>query len=186
MTARLFYLMGASGAGKDSLMRFARARLAPSDRIVFAHRYITRPADAGGEEHVALSEPEFAGLERHGCFSMTWRSHGRHYGIGIEVCHWLDLGLDVVVNGSRGYLNDADTRFPGLLVPVLVQASREVLRQRLVQRGREDAADMTRRLERAQRLDASVRHPALIRIDNNDQLEDSGNRLLGVMRSRRQ
>ncbi len=51
MKARLIYVMGASGSGKDSLMRYAREKLAKHSNIVFAHRYITRPADAGGENH---------------------------------------------------------------------------------------------------------------------------------------
>ena len=48
MTARLFYLVGASGSGKDSLLGYARGKLAGAPDVLFAHRYITRPADAGG------------------------------------------------------------------------------------------------------------------------------------------
>ena len=48
--------------GPDSVLARARA-LIPSDLpVAFAHRYITRPADAGGENHVALSEVEFERL----------------------------------------------------------------------------------------------------------------------------
>jgi ribose 1,5-bisphosphokinase PhnN len=35
--------MGPSGAGKDSLMAYARARVSEDAPILFAHRYITRP-----------------------------------------------------------------------------------------------------------------------------------------------
>jgi ribose 1,5-bisphosphokinase len=45
--ARLFYVIGASGAGKDTLLRYARVRVGGSGGVVFAHRYITRPAAAG-------------------------------------------------------------------------------------------------------------------------------------------
>jgi ribose 1,5-bisphosphokinase len=54
---RLIYLVGASGAGKDSVLARMRALLQPTDRLVVAHRYITRASDAGGESHVALNEP---------------------------------------------------------------------------------------------------------------------------------
>ncbi len=55
--SRLLYLMGASGSGKDSLLDALRQHL-PTD-VAVAHRYITRPADAGAENHIALSETEF-------------------------------------------------------------------------------------------------------------------------------
>ncbi len=55
MHGRLFYVVGASGAGKDSLIEYARNALGSRDAVVFAHRYITRPPTARGENHVALS-----------------------------------------------------------------------------------------------------------------------------------
>ncbi|WP_245601050.1 nucleoside/nucleotide kinase family protein [Marinobacterium jannaschii] len=50
MTGTLFYLVGASGAGKDSLLEGVRQRLRPEHYCYVAHRYITRPAAAGGGE----------------------------------------------------------------------------------------------------------------------------------------
>ena len=44
--ARLVYLMGASGSGKDTLLRLARASLPDSDCIKVARRIITRPGSA--------------------------------------------------------------------------------------------------------------------------------------------
>ena len=98
---QLFYLLGASGAGKDSLIDYARQHVAPTDKILFAHRYITRDAHAGGENHIALSADEFHLRRAHGLFAMSWVSHGLAYGVGIEVTHWLDKGFHVIVNGSR-------------------------------------------------------------------------------------
>jgi ribose 1,5-bisphosphokinase len=49
MAGALVYVMGPSGAGKDSVLGRARAMLSTDLPIVFAHRYITRPADSGGE-----------------------------------------------------------------------------------------------------------------------------------------
>ena len=54
---RLIWLMGPSGAGKDSLLAALRQREHP--QLLVAHRYITRPASAGSENHIALSEKEF-------------------------------------------------------------------------------------------------------------------------------
>ncbi len=102
----LFYLMGPSGSGKDSLLRALRERLGPDDRIVIAHRYITREADAN-EASVALTPDEFRRRQALGCLALDWHSHGLHYGIGIEIEQWLARGLTVIVNGSREYLPQA-------------------------------------------------------------------------------
>ena len=46
--ARLIYLMGASGSGKDTLLRLLRAQLRADEPVIVAHRYITR--DSGASE----------------------------------------------------------------------------------------------------------------------------------------
>jgi ribose 1,5-bisphosphokinase len=101
MAAPLVYVMGPSGAGKDSVLARARFLLPPQAPIVFAHRYITRPAEAGGENHVALSAAEFTLRRDHGLFAYHWRAHGNEYGIGSEIQAWRRVGLTVVISGSR-------------------------------------------------------------------------------------
>lgn len=179
MGARLFYLVGASGSGKDSLLRHLREHLPAGSPVVCAHRYITRSARAGGENHVELSEREFETRLRHGCFAMHWQSHGFHYGIGTEVRAWMNAGLSVVMNGSRAYLDSAASQFDQL-VPVLLQVRPEILRQRLFMRSRESAEQIASRLQRAQ-AEAIIDHPALVRIDNNQQLEQAGAQLLRLV-----
>ena len=135
--ARLIWLIGPSGSGKDSLLNALRD--APPARLLIAHRYITRAADAGGENHVALSEAEFA----------RRAALGFHYGIGTEVESWLQRGQNVVVNGSRLHLAQAQARFGSQLLPLCLQVTPSVLAVRLRQRGREDDAAIARRLARA-------------------------------------
>jgi len=145
--ARLIWLTGPSGSGKDSLLDALRA--APPPRLLIAHRYITRAADAGGENHVALTEPEFEHRAALGLFAMSWEAHGFRYGIGCETEQWLLRGQNVVVNGSRLHLAQAQARFGSQLLPVCLQVSPAVLAARLRQRGREDEAEIARRLARA-------------------------------------
>ena len=57
MMGKLIWLMGPSGSGKDSLL--AELRLREQTQLLVAHRYITRDASAGSENHIALSEQEF-------------------------------------------------------------------------------------------------------------------------------
>jgi ribose 1,5-bisphosphokinase len=122
MAGTLIYLIGPSGSGKDTLINLVRQQLGQECDVCFAHRYISRPASAGGENHVALTEGEFLARQRAGLFAMSWASHGCHYGIGIEINQWLAKGLTVVLNGSRGYLDSALKDYPELR-PVLVDVA---------------------------------------------------------------
>lgn len=176
MTGRLVYLIGPSGAGKDSLIAYARA--AEPAGVVFAHRYITRPAGAGGENHVALSPAEFARRRAAGCFALSWTSHGLDYGLGREIDLWCAAGLAVVANGSRAALPAAAARFPDLL-PVLVTVDVARLAARLHQRERASDGALEARLARATSL--AVAHPALVRLDNNGPIERAGAAFLGLL-----
>ena len=152
MSPPLIYVMGPSGAGKDSVMSRARALLPPDAPVAFAHRYITRPAEAGGENHVALTRAEFALRRTHGLFAFHWEAHGNHYGIGREIHGWRKNGLSVVVSGSREhYLRlggiDDDTH------PVLITAPTECLAERLAARGRESQSAAAERLGRGEAYD---------------------------------
>lgn len=178
--AELFYVIGASGVGKDSLLGYVRRHLDADLPVAFAHRYITRPADAGAENHVALSEREFSCRLRHGCFAMHWSSHANRYAIGIEIDQWLANGVSVVVNGSRAYFEQATARYPQLL-PVLITAETACLRQRLVSRGREDADAIEARLRDAERLDSAVDNPRLQRVANDKELRYAGETLLQLI-----
>lgn len=178
MTARLIYVMGASGSGKDSLMRYARERLAGDKSIQFIHRYITRPAEAGGENHVALTAEEFEARRQANLFALCWRSHGLDYGIGVEIHQWLSNGVTVVVNGSREYLPEARTRYPKLL-PIWVEVNPEILRERLLSRGRETIDEIETRLMRHHKLHDCKRDGETVH--NDGMLATAGEQLISVI-----
>lgn len=178
----VFYVIGASGAGKDSLLRFAREQQPPGAPVAFAHRYITRPAHSAGENHVELSNDEFQTRLEHGCFAMHWESHGLRYGIGVEIRHWLQQGMHVVLNGSREYLDKAAADFSNL-VPVLIQVDASVLQERLSGRGRETPNQIKQRLRRHAQFERQVEHPGLVCIDNSSDLSAAGQQLLDLLTS---
>lgn len=182
----LFYVVGASGSGKDSLLRYGRERLAGDPGVVFAHRYITRPVELHGENHVALSEAEFDARLKAGLFAMHWDSHGLRYGIGREINLWLARGCNVVMNGSREYLPQARRRYPALHA-VMIVVSPEVPAARLRARGRETEDEIAGRLERARRFQRPDGHVDII--DNDGELSQAGERfaqLLAGSRASRQ
>ena len=79
----LFLVVGPSGAGKDTLLDAARARLAGDSRFFFPARTITRPTDAGNEAHNAVTDAEFSPLSAAGGFLLEWKAHNLSYGIPI-------------------------------------------------------------------------------------------------------
>lgn len=167
----LVYVMGPAGAGKDSVVRYARERLDGRYPIVFAHRYITRPRSKDIEDYIALSPGEFALRKRRGLFAFDWNAYGFHYGIGIEIRAWRAAGLTVAIDGSRAHFARHAARLSGV-IPVLVMVEEAELRRRLIRRGREGRAAIERRLRRARKF--APKHPSLVTIDNSGPLERAG------------
>ncbi len=178
MTSPLVYVMGPSGAGKDSVLEAARRRLPVDAPIAFAHRYITRPADAGGENHVALTPAEFARRRAHGLFAFHWQAHGNDYGIGCEIEAWRAAGLTVVVSGSREHYEKLAGTDPGLH-PVLITAPADTLKARLANRRREDAAAAAGRLARAEAYE--VTDSQLLTIVNDGALDAAADALVRAL-----
>ncbi|SAK96480.1 ATP-binding protein PhnN [Caballeronia calidae] len=172
-STKLIYVMGPSGAGKDSLLAFARARVGA--RVMFAHRYITREV-ADGENHISLSQGEFTSRLAHGLFAMHWDSYGMRYGIGIELEAWLARGMPAVVNGSRQHAATVLKHYPDARF-IHIDAALPVLAARLARRGREDAAQIEARLARrpAFKLPSRAR---VVKIDNSGVLADAGTQLI--------
>ncbi|AVD91648.1 MULTISPECIES: phosphonate metabolism protein/1,5-bisphosphokinase (PRPP-forming) PhnN [Pseudomonas] len=167
-TGRLIFLVGPSGSGKDSLIDASREQLAAAG-VEIARRVITRSAEAKGEAAQGVTPEQFDTLRAQGAFAMHWRANGLDYGIPRQVDQWLAAGRAVLVNGSRAYLPEARQRYPDLLA-VLVEVKPEVLRQRLLARGRESAEEVEQRLARSARLQAAA-DPSVHVLDNSSTLE---------------
>ena len=145
-SGNFFFVVGPSGAGKDSLIDGARQQLDPA-QFIFATRTITRPADSGGEAHQACTQSEFTLLQQQGKFLITWQAHNLSYGLPSALLEALGTGQHVIANGSRAMVAHLSARVPNLVV-VEIGAPAGILAQRLAQRGRESADDVAKRLAR--------------------------------------
>lgn len=179
-SGRLFYIMGASGAGKDTLLQGCREHAGKDLRPLVAHRYITRKPDGGTERHVWLSAAEFEQRVAMNAFAMHWSANGLRYGIGREIDHWLAEGGQVLVNGSRGYLDQARSRYGSTLIPVLIRVDPDQLQRRLILRGRECPEDIEARIRRARVLEQQLPADCLV-VGNNGRAEEAISRLLTVI-----
>ncbi|MFT8245243.1 phosphonate metabolism protein/1,5-bisphosphokinase (PRPP-forming) PhnN [Roseomonas sp. BN140053] len=173
----LVAVVGPSGAGKDTLLSAARDALAGDPRFLFLRRCITRPAEAGGEEHQPLSREAFLAAREAGQFALWWEAHGLFYGIPRAMEAELAAGRVTVANLSRRVLAEAATRLP--LHVLDITAPPDLLAARLRGRGREDAADIARRLAREAPLPAGL---PVTRVLNNGSPAEGAARVLAALR----
>lgn len=170
----LVAIVGPSGAGKDTLLDAARKRLDGDVRFVFPRRVITRPGDAGGEDHRPVTIEQFETMRTAGGFALTWEAHGLCYGLPASILDDIAAGRCVVANVSREALGKA-REIVGRLAIVVITAPPALLESRLRKRGREGTVDIAERLARASALpavDASV-----LTIVNDGTPEAGGERL---------
>ncbi|MFJ4430008.1 phosphonate metabolism protein/1,5-bisphosphokinase (PRPP-forming) PhnN [Pseudomonas sp. NPDC089395] len=178
-SGRLIFLIGPSGSGKDSLIEQSREPLAAAG-VEIARRVITRSAEAKGEAAHGVTPERFEAMRAAGEFAMHWRANGLEYGIPAQVDQWLAQGHSVLVNGSRAYLPQARLRYPDLLAVCLV-VKPEVLRERLLARGRETLQEIDERLARSagMRLDQDS---TVHLLDNSGSLATAVEGLLQLLR----
>ena len=174
-----FFVVGASGVGKDTLIAGAMQVLAPTGRYVQARRAITRP-EGPGEDHEPVSPEAFAARDAAGGFLLTWDAHGLRYGLAAALLDKQADGLNIVVSGSRAALPHLIGRVPRLVV-VEVTAPGAALRDRIVARGRETAAQVDERLSReVPPLPAGLQ---IIRVHNDASVQEGVARLVAAIES---
>ena len=174
----LFLVVGPSGAGKDTLLDGARAALAGDDGVVFARRVISRPADAGGEEHDPIDTAAFDRAEADGAFMLSWRAHDLRYGIPARYADVLGEGRSVVANVSRSVIDLARSRLQPVRV-VQVTAPADLLAGRLAERGREDELAIARRLARASAVE--VEGTDVVHVVNDGTVAEGVARMVAVL-----
>lgn len=145
MRGRLIYVMGPSGAGKDTVLQGVLRLM--GDRACLAPRVVTRQAVPAEQGCLPVTEQEFIDMECAGLLAMSWRANGLAYGILHHVDARLAAGQDVFINGSRAYLPMALTRYADL-VPVMLRVRPRLLQERLLRRGRESMTQIQARLLR--------------------------------------
>jgi ribose 1,5-bisphosphokinase len=178
-TGILFLVVGPSGAGKDTLIQYAKTHLQSDPNFLFPIRYVTRPRGQAGENHRSLSRESF---EKHlgaNKFALFWEAHGLMYGLGKEVETGVKKGKHVIVNVSRSIIGSVRKRFPHVMI-IEIQASRQSLHRRLQLRQRENPTEIKARLSRASRL--SVSGPNLITIHNDGTIESAGRKFVTLLR----
>ncbi|MET3614914.1 phosphonate metabolism protein PhnN/1,5-bisphosphokinase (PRPP-forming) [Rhizobium aquaticum] len=177
----IFVVVGPSGAGKDSVIDHARRQLAGDKTYRIVKRYITRPKEAGGEDHQPVDHAAFSELAAAGRLALHWQAHGLFYGIPAETLDDLQAGRILIANGSRAALPAFREVYGDALKVVLVTAPQTVLAERLAARGREAADSILQRLERSGELgDETIADFVIV---NDKELAAAGDLFAGYVRS---
>lgn len=169
---------GPSGAGKDTIIAYARTLLAHDPQFVFARRLITRQATDDIEAFERCSEENFKAAEAAGCLALSWCAHGTAYGVRNTELRGVDIGRIVVVNVSRRVIPSGVALAQCAMV-VHLTASPDVLARRLKQRGRDSEADVASRLARDVPLPEF--EAPLVTIINDGSIAQAGNAFIKAL-----
>jgi guanylate kinase len=151
MTAPLIVVSGPSGVGKSTVVAEA-LRQDPSIWLsVSATTRAPRPGEVDGREYFFVGQPEFDRLISEDGLLEWAEFTGNRYGtprtpVSEHREHGRPVLLEIEVQGAR----QVRRAVPDALLVFLEPPSWEVLTQRLVGRGTEDADTVARRLQAAQ------------------------------------
>ncbi|EJN03909.1 phosphonate metabolism protein/1,5-bisphosphokinase (PRPP-forming) PhnN [Phyllobacterium sp. YR531] len=172
-------VVGPSGAGKDTILDYARVALKDQAGFHFVRRVVTRPSSVDAEDHDTLSREEFAIALQSGAFAHQWQAHGLCYGLPVSIHDEIRRGAVAIANVSRGIIPALRATY-GQFVVVHITASHEVLAQRLAARGRESAKEIEYRLLRA---GTNPCDPSdAIMIDNSGHMSRAGDEFVTLLK----
>ena len=168
MNGCLYVIVAPSGAGKSSLVN---ALLEREPDIGLSISYTTRPPRPGeksGREYFFVSREEFQAMVKRGDFLEHAEVYGNWYGTSRR---WIEktraAGSDVVLEIDWQGARAVKALFPDMIFIYILPPSIEVLRQRLVKRGKDAKEVIERRLAEANE-DLKHAHEADYVIINED------------------
>jgi guanylate kinase len=146
----LFVVSAPSGAGKTTLCREARLRVADLAYSVSCTTRPPRPGEVDGSDFRFISRAEFTAMCDRGELAEWATVHGNLYGTPSRP-------LEAALRDGRDVLLDIDTqgaaqlrrRYPEAVLIFIVAPSMAELEQRLRERGADADRDIMRRLARA-------------------------------------
>jgi len=168
MSGRLFIVSGPSGAGKSSLCA-AWLEQCPELRLaISATTRAPRPGEKNGREYYFLDRQTFEQQRDQGAFLEWAHVHGQLYGTRrADVEHMLVAGKDVLLEIDWQGAAQVAEKMPQAIRIFILPPSIDILRERLRQRGQDDAATIERRVAAAE-TEMAHAGEAAFRIVNDD------------------
>ncbi len=140
METKVILIVGASGVGKDTLIKEAKKEL--KKKFNFIRRYITRKPDKS-EKNFFLEDSAFEILKENDFFISCWDAHNNLYGISKDSIK----NKTNIISISRSKISDFEKNFDKVYV-INITLNDTELKRRLIKRGRENIKEIEKRLER--------------------------------------
>jgi guanylate kinase len=178
--ARVFVITGPSGVGKGTLIRGLMERVPALELSVSATTRQARPGERDGVDYHFLTKDQFEQRISDGQFVEHADYAGRSYGtlrseLESRVRAGVPVVLEIEVQGAR----QVRGALPEAVQVFIAPPSLSALRTRLVGRGTDDATEVERRLEVAEReLEAQ---PEFAHVVVNDRLDEALERLTAIV-----
>ncbi len=169
MSKKIVLIVGASGVGKDTLLRNIKNKI----KVNLVKRYITRLPDKN-ETNYFLQEEAFKILEKNNFFISTWNAHNYFYGIAKNsITEELNI-----ISISRAKIKDFEKQYKKVYT-INITLNKNDLKQRLEKRDRETKEEIEKRLNRSyEKIEAKN----LIEFENNKNLTESVEEFLKLLK----
>ncbi len=173
-------ITGPSGVGKGTLIRGLMERLDRLELSVSATTRAPRAGERDGVDYHFLSREEFDRRVAEGDFVEHADYAGRSYGtLRSELEQRLAAGAPVVLEIEVQGARQVRSAMPEAVQVFIAPPSLQALRARLVGRGTDDAEEVERRLQVAERELAA--QPEFAHVVVNDRLEDALAQLTAIV-----
>lgn len=150
ITGKLYIISAPSGAGKTSLVKRLRAEL---DGLAVSVSHTTRAmrdGESDGVDYFFVSVDEFGAMINQQAFLEHAQVFDNYYGTAQQsVESHLALGLDVILEIDWQGAQQVRKMLPDSVSIFILPPSIDVLRQRLQNRGQDDAETIARRMRDA-------------------------------------
>ncbi len=180
----IFVLSGPSGGGKTTLAQRALERHSNLSFSVSYTTRIPREGEVDGKDYRFVSETEFGRMVKDNYFVEYAKVHNNYYGtpleqFGMAKSTGIDLLLDIDVQGARQIRKNYSLAVLCFILP----SSFEILRERLVERGSDNDAEINRRLSKVRQEMRDVHKYDYIIV--NDDLDKTADTLSSIIVSAR-
>ena len=150
-TACLFTISAPSGAGKTSLVKALREKRQNSIAVSVSHSTRSiRPGETDGLDYHFVSRDCFEDMVRDDAFIEHARVFDNYYGTAqASVEKLLESGKHVILEIDWQGARQVKQKMPDTICIFILPPSREVLEQRLIDRGTDDRKTIERRMMEA-------------------------------------
>ncbi|MCD4758547.1 MAG: AAA family ATPase [Arcobacteraceae bacterium] len=167
---KIILIVGASGVGKDTLLKSIKDKT----DINFVKRYITRVPDEN-EHNYYIDDEAFEKLKQEDFFISTWEAHTNKYAIAKSQ---IKEGVNLI-SISRSTIKDFENYFDDVTT-IEVTLPKDILYQRLKNRGRENEEQIQNRLNRSYN---TIKAKHIIQFDNSSSIDESSKKFIQLLKN---